>query len=76
MKKTNICPKCGSKDIVSGAKTSPGYNGTTSVVVFNRPDALLFRGKQSSTVSNWVCTDCGYLESYADNPSDLKLLNR
>jgi hypothetical protein len=44
-----------------------------TVATFGKPDALVFKEKHKSTISAWVCGQCGYLELYADSPSSLKL---
>ena len=70
MKYTNKCPKCGSKSIVADAKALDRghYNseGDLSIVTYRTPEALLFKGKQTTPLSAWVCADCGYVEFYAD----------
>jgi predicted nucleic-acid-binding Zn-ribbon protein len=76
MKVTNKCPKCGSTEIIADA-TALDYSQTIiqelTVATFARPKAVIFKKKQTSTVSAWVCGDCGYLELYADSPSSLKV---
>ena len=44
-----------------------------TLATFQNPDALIFKGKQHTVVSAWVCAKCGYTEFYADNPGALKL---
>jgi predicted nucleic-acid-binding Zn-ribbon protein len=77
MKKTGICPKCGSHEIVADAKAiDRGHlNGEheMSVATFRKPEALFFKEKQETKVSAWVCAACGYVEFYADSPSTIKL---
>ena len=76
MKRTNICPKCGSSDVIADAKgiDRAHYNAVTelSVGTFRKPEALLFKGRLTSTLSAWVCADCGYVEFYADSPKSIK----
>ena len=76
MKRTNKCPKCGSTEIFSNAKAiDRGENNAQwefTVATFGKPEALIFKDKHTSTVSAWVCGQCGYIELYADSPSDLK----
>ena len=38
-----------------------------------RPEAILFKGKLSTTLSAWVCAGCGYVEFYADSPQSIKI---
>ena len=76
MKRTNKCPKCGSNDLVADAKAVDRghYNVETelSVVTFREPEALLFKGRSTTTLSAWICADCGYVELYADTPRSIK----
>jgi len=80
MKQTGKCPKCGSRDIIADAKAIDRGDGNTqyemSVATFQKPDALIFKGKQKTTVSAWVCAACSYVEFYADSPSTIKLPGR
>jgi predicted nucleic-acid-binding Zn-ribbon protein len=77
MKKTGKCPKCGGTDVVADAKAiDRGDNNSQfemSVATFGKPEALIFKQKQETTVSAWVCATCGYVEFYADSPSTIKL---
>ena len=80
MKCTNKCPKCGSSDVIADAKVIDrthgpwGSNETESTVAtFRKPDAFLFKGQQNTTLSAWVCAECGFVEFYADSPKTLKV---
>ena len=80
MKRTNKCPKCGSSDVIADAKAIDrsygGYGSTQTdliVATFRKPDAVLFKGQQNTTLSAWVCADCGFVEFYADSPKTLKV---
>lgn len=77
MKQTGKCPKCGGADIVADAKAIDRGHGNSqqemSVATFRKPEALIFKEKQETTVSAWVCAGCGYLEFYADHPATIKL---
>jgi predicted nucleic-acid-binding Zn-ribbon protein len=77
MKQTGKCPKCGSRDVVADAKAIDRGDGNAqhemSVATFLKPDALIFKQKQMTTVSAWVCTECGYIELYADAPRTIQL---
>lgn len=48
--------------------------GEMTVATYRRPHALVFKDTQETTVSAWVCADCGYLELYADQPSDISTI--
>ena len=75
MKRTGICPKCESKNIIADAKAvdrgEGHYQSEMIVATFRNPDAVMMKGKQTTTLSAWVCVDCGYTELYADHPRDL-----
>jgi predicted nucleic-acid-binding Zn-ribbon protein len=75
MKRTNKCPKCGSSDVIQDAKAvdrNESFDTELSVATFRKPEALLFKGQLTTTISAWVCTDCGYVEFYADDPQGIK----
>ena len=80
MKRTNKCPKCGSSDVIADAKAidrTYGAHGSSqtdlTVATFRKPDAVLFKGQQNTTLSAWVCAACGFVEFYADSPKTLKV---
>jgi predicted nucleic-acid-binding Zn-ribbon protein len=63
--KNGKCPKCGSKEVYCGDDVHPksGPFGSNSIPVSLTSIASL---------DNYVCTDCGYLESYIADPAKLK----
>lgn len=66
------CPECGSDKIVRGAKLRPGESVMkVNVVVFENPDALLFKNAVSSRVKVSICGDCGFIRAYAEEPGQL-----
>ena len=77
MKKTGICPKCGSADIIADAKAVDRGDVNSvrdmEVATFRKPEAVFFKERQLTTVSAWVCSDCGYIEYYADSPASIKI---
>jgi predicted nucleic-acid-binding Zn-ribbon protein len=77
MKRTNKCPKCGSSDIVADAMaTTRTMFGPQELlaVTYRKPEAAaLFKGELATTLSAWVCADCGYVELYADAPRAIKV---
>jgi predicted nucleic-acid-binding Zn-ribbon protein len=78
MKNTGKCPKCGSSDIIADAKAidrgdANNMRNELTVATFRKPDAILFKGFQSTTLSAWVCVKCGFTEFYADSPLSLKV---
>jgi ribosomal protein S27AE len=72
VKRTNKCPKCGSGDVIANARAvDRGHldiESELTVATFRNPGALIFKGQLTTTVSAWVCVDCGYIEFYADSP--------
>ena len=76
MKRTGTCPKCASRDIIRDAmaidRGENQFQRELTIATFRDPDAFLFKGEQTSTVSAWVCAGCGYVEFYADDPAALK----
>ena len=76
MKLTGKCPKCGSTEVIGDAKAVDRGHGNAqhemSVATFRKPEALLFKEKQETSVSAWVCAQCGYVEFYADSPETIK----
>jgi predicted nucleic-acid-binding Zn-ribbon protein len=76
MKSSGKCPKCQSTEIISSV-TAVDYTHSGEVdqtlATFSNPGALFFKGRQSTTVSAWVCASCGLVEYYARNPTALIL---
>lgn len=76
MKRNSKCPKCGSTDVIADAKAidrgHSDFQREMSVATFAKPDALIFKDKKLTTVSAWVCADCGFIEFYADSPAAIK----
>ena len=77
MKRNSKCPKCGSSDVIADAKAIDRGDCDTeqelSVGTFRKPHAIVFKGKLTTTLSAWVCGDCGYVEFYADDPQGIKV---
>ncbi|NLS90995.1 MAG: hypothetical protein GXX96_02260 [Planctomycetaceae bacterium] len=80
MKQTGKCPKCGCTDVIADAKAIDRGHGNweqeMSVATFRKPEAIIFKEKQVTTVSAWVCAGCGYIEFYADHPKTIRLSKR
>jgi predicted nucleic-acid-binding Zn-ribbon protein len=77
MKSSRKCPKCGSENIIQDAKAiDRGHLNSDaaelSVATFRTPEAIVFKGKLTTTLSAWVCVECGYVEFYADAPKTLQ----
>ncbi len=76
MKRTNKCPKCGSSEVIADAKPiqpNPVGDDRILIATFRKPKAAVFKGQASTTLSAWVCADCGYVELYADAPNHIKI---
>ncbi len=77
MKQSGKCPKCGSHEVIAGAKAIDRAHGPTqkdfTVATFRTPEAFIFKGEQKSPVSAWVCGSCGFVELYAQFPDRLKI---
>jgi ribosomal protein S27AE len=74
--KHNACAKCGSERIVPSARIldrlhHSGAAGNLTLVVYESPDALIFKGAHDSDLFARVCGDCGYTELFVENPADL-----
>jgi predicted nucleic-acid-binding Zn-ribbon protein len=67
--KNGICPRCGGKEIFSGSavfnKSGNHFSNTIPV--------SLFRG---ATLDNFVCGQCGYVESYIAKEKDLAAVKK
>ncbi len=63
--KNGTCPKCGSESIYCGDKIplKNGPFGSNSI-----PVSIL----SMAALDNYVCTDCGYIESYIAEKDKLK----
>ena len=63
--KQGKCPKCSSTEIYCGSALKPksGPFGSNSIPVSLTSIAAL---------DNYVCTQCGYVESYIPDPTKLK----
>ncbi|MBX7094899.1 MAG: hypothetical protein K1X56_09265 [Flavobacteriales bacterium] len=70
MKKSGICPKCGSQNILTNKGVSKrGERSSMAVSSFT-----------SLFIEVYMCTDCGFFEEYIDeadlrNPKKLEKLN-
>ena len=67
--KTGVCPKCQSTEIYSGADIplKKGPFGSNAIPVSMTSIAAL---------DNYVCADCGYVESYVGEREKLKEIHR
>jgi predicted nucleic-acid-binding Zn-ribbon protein len=67
------CPKCGSTDVerARAIDRTEGLDHELTVATFRNPNAWIFKGKQSSTVTAQVCCNCGYIELTARHAAAL-----
>ena len=67
--KTGKCPKCNSHEVFSGAGVAlkKGPFGSNSIPIGLTSIAAL---------DNFVCTECGYVESYISDPEKLVEISR
>jgi predicted RNA-binding Zn-ribbon protein involved in translation (DUF1610 family) len=56
------CPMCGSSEIYENTETAK--NGDSGQVAAGK------WGTSKLTLIRYLCVDCGYVESYVDNPKD------
>ena len=77
MKQTGKCPKCDETDIIADAHAvDHGHMNVprdVSVATFRSPTAIVFKGRQQTSMSAWICVRCGYIEFYADSPDRIKV---
>lgn len=77
MKQTGTCPKCGSQDIVADAtaidRAHGGGHAELTLATYRKPTAIIFKEMRETSVSAWMCVECGYIELYADFPKRIKL---
>lgn len=74
MAKAEKCSKCGSTAIVPRAMVADrNQNGEYDLRlrVDAQPSAMVFKHAARSAVHACVCSSCGYVEFYADDPQTL-----
>lgn len=67
--KSGICPKCQSNQVHSGDRV-PHKEGAED------PDSIVIDFWSRALLVHYVCTSCGYVESYITNPRKLEKINR
>ena len=67
------CPDCNSQKIIKSAKAldrgDANGNHIMQIAVDEKPDALIFKQRNYSTIKAEVCGDCGFIQFYAENPN-------
>ena len=76
MTATTVCPKCKSEKVVPAARVMDRGHysadaGNLTLVIYENPDALIFRGSHEGTLWARVCGECGYTELFLENPGEL-----
>jgi predicted nucleic-acid-binding Zn-ribbon protein len=70
------CAKCKSEKVVPKVRIMDrghysGDAGNLTLVIYENPEAFLFKGSHEGTLYAQVCGDCGYTELYLDDPSKI-----
>jgi len=67
--KKGTCPKCQSKEIYSGAsiRMKSGYSHSNTIPI---------TGFRLASLDNYVCCQCGYVESYIGKEKDLAAVKK
>ena len=68
------CPHCGSRRVIPDAIVADRDGHSFSkiqVVVFSKPDALLFRGSLYGEIRADICGDCGRMALRLENPTEM-----
>jgi predicted nucleic-acid-binding Zn-ribbon protein len=73
MKKNQICPKCSSTDIATGVELTAGGAHTVHLEICRRQlGGLVQPVEAASKIAACVCRECGFVEIYADAPSQFR----
>ncbi|MFN2513245.1 MAG: hypothetical protein ABR568_17710 [Pyrinomonadaceae bacterium] len=46
-------------------------NNQLSVEIYEKPDAMIFKGTHEGALTASICGECGYTELYVENPQEL-----
>lgn len=74
MRKVEVCAKCGSSAIVHRAMVvhrNENQKDSLNLRVDANPAAMVFKKSVRSIMHAEVCSACGYIEFYADDPAAL-----
>ena len=74
MNRVDKCSKCGSSAIVQRAMVADRNQNTDldlKLRVDAKPSALVFKEATRAVLHAYVCSACGYVEFYADDPQAL-----
>ena len=69
----NTCSKCRSDKVIPDVRIidQVGHRIRLGVNVYEDPEALIFKGTHYSDLRSQVCGECGYVETYVENPGEL-----
>jgi hypothetical protein len=62
------CPQCGSDKVIPNALVSAADDNTKAMVMAD-PQAILFKGWESSDITARICGNCGFVQLFAKNPA-------
>lgn len=76
MAENSLCFKCKSEKVMPKAHIMDrgDYSvdaGSLSLVVYENPEALIFKGTHEGQLYARVCGECGYTELFLENPKEL-----
>ena len=76
MFESRVCAKCGSDKIIPRVRLMDRGHGSVdagdlSLVVYEKPDALIFKGRSVGRLHARVCGSCGYVEMFVESPEEL-----
>ena len=75
MQDSEICPKCKSTQVIKHVRLVDRGHGDSrkdlSVEIYEKPEALIFKGTHKGPLNAWVCGSCGFTELYVANAEEL-----
>ena len=70
--KNGQCPKCGAKAVYSGAQIAHKAGGLPGLANAIPIAGNIMFGFSKAVLDNYVCANCGYVESYISDPAKLQ----
>lgn len=74
--KSGICPKCGSDEVFSGHNLDDtvryGENESNTIPLYRNWINII----KGAPLDNYVCTSCGYVESYISDHEALRKISK
>ena len=76
MVNTSACLRCNSENIVQRVRVKVGVPygpdiGGISAVIYENPDAMVFKQSHESSLYARICGECGHAELFVENPKEL-----